>query len=117
MSSGFFSAKKGAKAAKHQYPLMQVTRGGGLPMSRLCDKLKMHRPVVDERKKGNRAKSDHLCQVCYAVGKLWVGETYRGGVKRPRRAKIICAVEGCIANYCSYACFNLWHIRQDHPDV
>ena len=39
---------------------------------------------------------------------------YRGRVKEPRIAEIMCVSDYCPTNYCSIACFNLWHYGQEY---
>ena len=40
---------------------------------------------------------------------------FRGDVKQPRRAKLICPHPGCIPSYCSAACLNVWHRNEEMP--
>ena len=39
---------------------------------------------------------------------------YRGGVKEPRTAEIMCVNCDFPTNYYSIACFNLWHYGQEY---
>jgi len=110
----FNSSTKGNKF-EHQYPSNSQGKGGkGLDPKRLQEvDLKFHRALDFTDEKGDQRSNSHVCQVCSAVGPIWkkkggVGAA-RGGTAKPRRAKILCIGESCPSNYCSCACFNLYH--------
>ena len=119
---GYSSTKKGSKiSGKHQYPRQRASKAGkGLEKSRLENpELKTHRAFpLEEEEPGERVR--HRCQVCSALGKQWKDKdgmpasAYRGRVKEPRVAEIMCVSDYCPTNYCSIACFNLWHYGQEY---
>ena len=105
------------------FRLRQGDAGKGLQIYKtrfLNQQLSNHRAYDFFEENHNSQKKKNLCQVCRLEGKKYKlkndrngnkrkGLGYRGGVKDPRRACVMCIDAGCPRNYCSNACFNQWH--------
>ena len=83
--------------------------------------LATHRPwpIQVQMKKGAKAEDvRHRCQVCNLVGKIWEDDSgapsFRGGVKEPRRVKIICPHNNCPELYCSLECYHWFHVGHEY---
>ena len=123
----FSFKKKGTLVGKKEenfYPFKRLRAGEGLPQDRfsLTPNLRTHAawdfgdPNQSRTTLGENVQNCHRCQICRAVGPMWKGR-FRGGTKRPRRAKITCCSKQCPKAYCSLACFNLWHRNHEMPEA
>ena len=123
-ANSFSTAKKGSAAAgTHQYPRLRAAAGqrGLNPLRLVSGELATHRPWPMNAQRKNWAepeKNRHRCQVCAAVGTIWKdgngAAAFRGGVKEPRRAQIMCTGANCPASYCSLECYNWFHVGHEY---
>jgi len=131
MSNAYFGTEAGSKKLLKKFPKFVLEKGqsgkgfGQFAYRLTNDELKEHRAQdrVDQKKVSGRKTVSNVCQVCNIMGPVFSladkdekkrkGKGYRGGSLRIRRARIICTHNECPTNYCSCACFNLWHTGKE----
>ena len=111
--------RKAAECLKHTKASKRQFNSNPIPYGRVGKGLEKNRSIKFHAMHSKEDKKDRRCQVCAMQGqKLWgqsKKKTYRNGKKFLPRAKFLCVTEGCLSNYCSSQCFNMYHYGEENP--